>query len=42
MLQAWRFFQQRIAYEEFYLRLFFGPAYERYAARTPTWFPYIR
>ncbi|EFJ42306.1 hypothetical protein VOLCADRAFT_77213 [Volvox carteri f. nagariensis] len=38
---AWRFFSSRIATEETYLRQFFGDAYDTYAARTPTWIPFI-
>ncbi|KAG2447198.1 hypothetical protein HYH02_007940 [Chlamydomonas schloesseri] len=38
---TWRFFRERIEYEEYYLRRFFGYQYEVYAARTPTWLPLI-
>ncbi|KAG2493683.1 hypothetical protein HYH03_008197 [Edaphochlamys debaryana] len=38
---AWHFFRDRIEYEEYYLRRFFGPAYDEYARRTPTWIPLI-
>eukprot|EP00898_Chlorokybus_atmophyticus_P004963 jgi/Chlat1/5468/Chrsp36S09005 len=38
---AWRFFAERIPYEEALLRNFFGRQYEEYAARTPTWIPFI-
>lgn len=39
--QAWRFFDQRIQVEEQLLANFF-PEYEAYAARTPTWIPFIQ
>ena len=39
--QAWRFFRHRIRYEEYYLRRIF-PEYGAYAARTPTWIPFIK
>ncbi len=39
--QAWRFFNMRIRYEEWHLRRFF-PAYDGYAAATPTWIPWIK
>lgn len=41
-LQAWKFFQERIAVEEQQLRLFFGESYSQYAAKTPTLIPFIR
>ena len=40
-VQAWRFFRQRIAYEEHYLRKIFGDGYAAYAARTPTLLPFV-
>ena len=40
-VQAWRFFSHRIRYEEYYLRRIF-PEYGAYAARTPTWIPFIK
>jgi protein-S-isoprenylcysteine O-methyltransferase len=38
---AWRFFRQRIAYEESLLRSWFGAAYDEYCRRTPTRIPFI-
>ncbi|GER54834.1 protein-s isoprenylcysteine O-methyltransferase [Striga asiatica] len=40
-LLVWRFFQQRIPYEEFFLRQFFGSNYEEYARRTASGVPFI-
>ncbi|KAG1668152.1 hypothetical protein FOA52_005144 [Chlamydomonas sp. UWO 241] len=37
---VWRFFSDRIPYEERHLRRMF-PEYEQYALRTPTWMPFI-
>lgn len=37
----WSFFRQRIRVEEQYLCRFFGDAYSDYAAKTPTFLPYI-
>ncbi|XP_051145881.1 protein-S-isoprenylcysteine O-methyltransferase B-like [Andrographis paniculata] len=39
---VWCFFRQRIPYEEFFLRQFFGPDYEEYARRTPSGIPFIK
>ncbi|KAK6160169.1 hypothetical protein DH2020_003550 [Rehmannia glutinosa] len=39
---VWRFFQQRIPYEEFFLRQFFGSDYEEYARRTTSGVPFIK
>lgn len=39
---VWRFFQQRIPYEEFFLRQFFGSEYEEYAKRTTSGIPFIK
>jgi hypothetical protein len=39
--QTWRFFSQRIAFEEAYLLRFFGERYAEYARVTPTWIPGI-
>lgn len=39
---VWHFFRQRIPYEEFFLRQFFGLEYEEYAARTTTGIPFIK
>lgn len=38
---TWRFFQARIAYEEWFLRRFFGAQYERYAERVPSGIPFV-
>jgi len=38
---AWRFFANRIPYEEALLVQFFGGEYVRYREATPTWLPYI-
>ena len=40
-VQAWRFFANRIPYEEALLVQFFGGEYIRYQEATPTWLPYI-
>lgn len=40
-VMAWGFFSERIEYEEAMLVHFFGPEYELYRARTPTWIPGI-
>jgi protein-S-isoprenylcysteine O-methyltransferase len=40
-VQAWRFFANRIPYEEALLVEFFGGEYVRYRQATPTWLPYI-
>ncbi|KAH7536643.1 hypothetical protein FEM48_Zijuj03G0006300 [Ziziphus jujuba var. spinosa] len=39
---VWRFFAQRIPYEEYFLRRFFGPQYEEYARRVHSGVPFIR
>ncbi|KAJ4830633.1 hypothetical protein Tsubulata_036745 [Turnera subulata] len=39
---VWRFFHQRIPYEEFFLRQFFGSQYEEYARRTPSGVPFVK
>lgn len=39
---VWRFFRQRIPYEEFFLRQFFGSEYEVYATRTYSGIPFIK
>lgn len=39
--QAWRFFRERIRFEEQTLRRMFGPRYDAYARATPTWIPGI-
>lgn len=38
---SWRFFAERIPYEEHLLRQLFGDKYALYAASTPTWIPGI-
>ncbi|KAJ9184629.1 hypothetical protein P3X46_004336 [Hevea brasiliensis] len=39
---VWRFFANRIPYEEFFLRQFFGSQYEEYAWRTPSGVPFVK
>eukprot|EP01018_Ginkgo_biloba_P007348 Gb_37860 [translate_table: standard] len=39
---TWRFFAKRIAYEEFFLRKFFGCNYVEYAQRVPSGVPLIK
>lgn len=41
-LQAWKFFEERIAIEERQLQRFFGNAYTHYAAKTPTLIPFLK
>ncbi|GFQ05935.1 protein-s-isoprenylcysteine o-methyltransferase b [Phtheirospermum japonicum] len=41
-LVVWRFFHERIPYEEFFLRQFFGSDYEEYAGRTISGVPFIK
>jgi protein-S-isoprenylcysteine O-methyltransferase len=41
LLQSWRFFYERIQYEEWYLRKFFGEDYERYSDCTHSGIPFI-
>lgn len=41
-LVVWRFFQQRIPYEEFFLKQFFGSQYEEYALKTPSGVPFVK
>ncbi|KAF6254126.1 Isoprenylcysteine carboxyl methyltransferase family-domain-containing protein [Scenedesmus sp. NREL 46B-D3] len=38
---SWRFFYDRIQYEEFYLRRFFGEQYLQYSDCTPSGIPFI-
>eukprot|EP00959_Pyramimonas_sp_CCMP1952_P287876 6020263-Pyramimonas_sp.AAC.3 len=38
---SWRFFSDRIPYEEYLLVEIFGKAYEEYRTRTRTWIPFI-
>lgn len=39
---VWRFFAERIPYEEYFLRHFFGSQYEEYAQRTPSGVPFVK
>ncbi|XP_011012308.1 PREDICTED: protein-S-isoprenylcysteine O-methyltransferase B-like isoform X1 [Populus euphratica] len=39
---VWRFFSQRIPYEEFFLRQFFGSEYVEYASKTPSGVPFVK
>ncbi|KAL2348871.1 hypothetical protein Fmac_002871 [Flemingia macrophylla] len=39
---VWRFFAQRIPYEEFFLREFFGMQYEEYARRVGSGVPFLK
>ncbi|XP_008221072.1 PREDICTED: protein-S-isoprenylcysteine O-methyltransferase A-like [Prunus mume] len=41
-LVVWRFFSQRIPYEEYFLRQFFGLQYEEYARQVPAGVPFIK
>eukprot|EP00884_Botryococcus_braunii_P007591 jgi/Botrbrau1/16833/Bobra.150_2s0057.1 len=41
VLVVWRFFQQRITAEEYFLVKFFGEEYRSYRSRTPTLIPFI-
>ncbi|KAE8023014.1 hypothetical protein FH972_008770 [Carpinus fangiana] len=38
---VWRFFAQRIPYEEYFLRQFFGSQYVEYAQRVPSGVPFV-
>eukprot|EP00878_Enallax_costatus_P029049 GHUV01031432.1.p2 GENE.GHUV01031432.1~~GHUV01031432.1.p2 ORF type:complete len:148 (+),score=28.99 GHUV01031432.1:146-589(+) len=38
---SWRFFAERIPFEEYYLRSFFGRQYLQYAEATPSGIPFI-
>ncbi|EPS72987.1 hypothetical protein M569_01773, partial [Genlisea aurea] len=40
-LVVWKFFQQRVPYEEFFLGQFFGSAYQDYSLRTASGIPFI-
>jgi protein-S-isoprenylcysteine O-methyltransferase Ste14 len=40
-VQSWRFFANRIPYEEKLLVDFFGGEYIQYRHATPTWLPFI-
>ncbi|XP_010521927.1 PREDICTED: protein-S-isoprenylcysteine O-methyltransferase A isoform X2 [Tarenaya hassleriana] len=39
---VWRFFAQRIPYEEYFLRQFFGAEYAEYAQRVPSGVPFVK
>lgn len=39
---VWRFFANRIPYEEYFLRQFFGSQYAEYAQRVPSGIPFIK
>lgn len=41
-LVVWRFFEQRIPYEEFFLRQFFGSQYVEYAGRVHSGVPFVK
>lgn len=41
-LVVWRFFEQRIPYEEFFLKQFFGSQYEEYAGRVHSGVPFVK
>ncbi|KAM0964254.1 hypothetical protein ACFX2C_020329 [Malus domestica] len=41
-LVVWRFFAQRIPYEEYFLRQFFGSQYEEYGRRIPSGVPFVK
>ncbi|KAI8002581.1 Protein-S-isoprenylcysteine O-methyltransferase B [Camellia lanceoleosa] len=38
---VWSFFAERIPYEEFFLRQFFGSEYDEYARRVPSGVPFV-
>lgn len=38
---VWKFFAERIPYEEYFLRQFFGLQYEEYARRVPSGVPFV-
>ncbi|KAJ4710495.1 Protein-S-isoprenylcysteine O-methyltransferase [Melia azedarach] len=39
---VWHFFAERIVYEEYFLRQFFGSRYEEYARRVPSGVPFVK
>lgn len=41
-LVVWRFFEQRIPYEEYFLRRFFGSQYDDYAQRVSSGIPFVK
>ena len=42
MLWSWKFFAERIPYEESLLLRMFGTEYQKYAEKTPIWLPFIK
>ncbi|KAK8521155.1 hypothetical protein V6N12_005066 [Hibiscus sabdariffa] len=39
---VWKFFAERIPYEEYFLKRFFGSEYEEYARRIPSGVPFVK
>ncbi|XP_044496250.1 protein-S-isoprenylcysteine O-methyltransferase B-like [Mangifera indica] len=39
---VWNFFHERIPYEEYFLRQFFGSQYDEYAKRVPSGVPFVK
>ncbi|XP_031268377.1 protein-S-isoprenylcysteine O-methyltransferase B-like [Pistacia vera] len=39
---VWKFFHERIPYEEYFLRQFFGPKYDEYAQRVLSGVPFVK
>ncbi|GMJ00539.1 ISOPRENYL CYSTEINE METHYLTRANSFERASE B, ARABIDOPSIS THALIANA ISOPRENYL CYSTEINE METHYLTRANSFERASE B [Hibiscus trionum] len=39
---VWKFFAERIPYEEYFLKQFFGSYYEEYARRVPSGVPFVK
>ncbi|KAH1073996.1 hypothetical protein J1N35_026324 [Gossypium stocksii] len=39
---VWKFFAERIPYEEYFLKRFFGLEYEEYARRVPSGVPFVK
>ncbi|XWS54378.1 hypothetical protein CRYUN_Cryun10bG0085300 [Craigia yunnanensis] len=39
---VWKFFAERIPYEEYFLKQFFGSDYEEYARRVPSGVPFVK
>lgn len=42
VMVVWHFFANRIPYEEYFLRQFFGSQYEQYAQRVPSGIPFVK
>ncbi|KAG6556939.1 hypothetical protein Mapa_001354 [Marchantia paleacea] len=42
MIVLWRFFHDRIEYEEYFLVEFFGPKYEEYQKKVPSGVPFVK